>query len=284
MHAGPLQQRGDLAVHEVQLDQRRAAHAVDASRSSADPAKSRSARIGSTSCAAMSFAGGERLAMAARLAVDADPDLHLVVGQLEGRPARRRHGAARQRHAHRCGPAPFTGAARSATAARSRPSSAAAPDDLLQQHRERRRRGARRCRACPAPRRRRRSTTERTSMPSVGRELGGHLEVHHVAGVVLHDVQHARRRRRSACVAASIWSGRRRGEHLARAGRVEHPGADEPAVQRLVPGSAAGDQRRPCPAPWASPRRITRFSRSTDSSGCASASPAATRRARPPGR
>jgi hypothetical protein len=36
--------------------------------------------------------------------------------------------------------------------------------------------------------------------------------------------------------------GHRRGEHLAGAGRVEHPRADEPAVHRLVAGAAAGDQ------------------------------------------
>ena len=36
--------------------------------------------------------------------------------------------------------------------------------------------------------------------------------------------------------------GDRRGEHLARARRVEHAGADEAAVQRLVPGPAAGDE------------------------------------------
>ena len=52
-------------------------------------------------------------------------------------------------------------------------------------------------------------------------EVGGHLEVQHVAGVVLDDVQHA-----GAAVdrlgRLEHLVGRGRGEHLARAGRVEH--------------------------------------------------------------
>jgi hypothetical protein len=73
-----------------------------------------------------------------------------------------------------------------------------------------------------------------------GRQLGGHLEVHHVAGVVLDDVQDAR--------AAVDQLGRRqhlvgngRGEDLPRAGRVEHPQSDESAVERLVAGATARD-------------------------------------------
>jgi hypothetical protein len=72
--------------------------------------------------------------------------------------------------------------------------------------------------------------------------LGRHLEVHHVAGIVLDDEQHALaaldlRRRREHLV-------RRRGsEDLARAGGVEHAVADEAAVQRLVARAAARDQR-----------------------------------------
>ena len=75
----------------------------------------------------------------------------------------------------------------------------------------------------------------------VGRELGGHLEVQDVAGVVLHDVQHA-----GAAVdrrgGGQHLVGHRGGEDLAGAGRVEHAVADVPAVQRLVPGAAAGDE------------------------------------------
>ncbi len=78
--------------------------------------------------------------------------------------------------------------------------------------------------------------------PLVAGKVGGHLEVHDVAGVVLHDVQHAGAavdglRRRQHLV------GGRRGEDFARAGGVEHARADEPPVQRLVTGPAAGDDR-----------------------------------------
>src|SRR6202012_1688645 len=72
-------------------------------------------------------------------------------------------------------------------------------------------------------------------------ELGGQLEVEDVAGVVLHDVQDA-----GAAVhrlgGGQHLVGHRGGEHLPRGGRVQHAVADEAAVQRLVPGPAAGDQ------------------------------------------
>ena len=76
----------------------------------------------------------------------------------------------------------------------------------------------------------------------VARKVGGHLEVHHVAGVVLDDVEGA----------GAAVDGLRRGEHLvrrrggedlARAGGVEHTRADEPAVHRFVSRAAAGDDR-----------------------------------------
>ena len=138
-------------------------------------------------------------------------------------------------------PLALTRCATSATSARLRPSSAAAPGDLLHQHGD----------ADPAAA----GGVEAVLHGDVvvgdhgdhldaglgGGQLGGHLEVHDVAGVVLHDVQHARaavdgRGRLQHLV------GHRRGEHLARAGGVEHAEADEPAVQRLVARAAAGDQ------------------------------------------
>ena len=83
--------------------------------------------------------------------------------------------------------------------------------------------------------------TVSTRQALVGGELGGHLEVQHVAGVVLDDVDDA-----GAAVdrlgRGQDLVGHGRGEDLARAGRVEHAGADEPAVQRLVARPAAGDQ------------------------------------------
>ena len=72
------------------------------------------------------------------------------------------------------------------------------------------------------------------------RQVRRHLEVQHVARVVLHDVQ-------NACAAVDGLGrlehlvGRRRREDLARTGGVEHPAPDEPAVHRLVARAAAGD-------------------------------------------
>ena len=64
-----------------------------------------------------------------------------------------------------------------------------------------------------------------------------------VAGVVLDDEAARRGRRRRACAAAIHLVGRRRGEHLARAGRVEHAEAHIAGVQRLMARAAAGHQR-----------------------------------------
>ena len=83
-------------------------------------------------------------------------------------------------------------------------------------------------------------TTVATSM-SPADELGRHLEVQDVAGVVLDDVQDA-----GAAVDGAggglhlVRHGR--GEDVAGGGRVEHAQADEPAVQRFVTGAAARDQ------------------------------------------
>jgi hypothetical protein len=75
----------------------------------------------------------------------------------------------------------------------------------------------------------------------LGGHLGGHLEIHDIAGIVLDDVQHA-----SAAVdepGGLMHLVRcRRGEHLTGAGRVEHPRTDETTMQRLVPRPAAGDE------------------------------------------
>ena len=89
----------------------------------------------------------------------------------------------------------------------------------------------------------------------VAREVGGHLEVHDVAGVVLDDVQDAGAavdglRRRQHLVR------RRRGEHLARAGGVEHARADEAAVHAARAPSRRRRRSPPCPATGASARTI----------------------------
>ena len=85
---------------------------------------------------------------------------------------------------------PLTRWASSRTATRSLPSSAAAPTIFSSST------------VTPTPRRpavqvesstatSSRVTTVRTPTPPSGGQLAGHLEVHDVAGVVLHDVQHA---------------------------------------------------------------------------------------------
>ena len=138
-------------------------------------------------------------------------------------------------------PHPFTLRPMAATVARSCPASAAAPQIFSTRT------------VTPTPRRPavyRLSSTATSSLVTMdstfdarvlGGHLGRHLEVHDVAGVVLHDVQHA-----GAPVdelgRLEHLVGRRRGEDLARAGGVEHAETDEAAVQRLVPGPAAGDQ------------------------------------------
>ena len=72
--------------------------------------------------------------------------------------------------------------------------------------------------------------------------LGGHLEIHHVAFVVLDD-ESMPAPVSTASAAADHLVGRRRGEHLAGAGGIEHAVADEAGMQRLVTGAAAGNQR-----------------------------------------
>ena len=74
-------------------------------KSSALPfaAAPRSPTIAAQISSAMASARQQLDAAAARLAVDADAELHLVVGDLEGRLAGGGHGARGQRHAHRAG-------------------------------------------------------------------------------------------------------------------------------------------------------------------------------------
>ena len=145
----------------------------------------------------------------AGLAVDADPDLHLVLAELERRLAGGGHGARGQRHAHRSGVRVHLTAdvgdllEGSLLLRRS-------AGDLLQQDG-----GAD---ASPSGR------VEAVLHGDVvvdqhglhlgalgAAELGGHLEVHHVAGVVLDDVEHA----------GAAVDGLRRRLHLVRRRRRE---------------------------------------------------------------
>ena len=103
-------------------------------------------------------------------------------------------------------------------------------------------------------------------------QVGGHLEIHHVALVVLDDED-------AAAAGVDGLDGRhhlvgsRRREHLTGAGGVEHAEADEAGVQRLVPGTAAGNRAPPC-RPSASRRRTNlRSAPSATMSACAAANP-----------
>ena len=179
---------------------------------------------------------GERHPAPAGLAVDADADLHLVLGQVEGRLAGGRHGAGREGHAHAAAVGVDLARATSATSARLRPCSAAAPAIFSSST------------VTPTPRRPavyRLSCTATSSSVTTddhldaglgGGHLGGHLEVHHVAGVVLHDVQDA----------GAAVDGFGRLEHLVRHRRGEH-----------LPAQAASSipipTNPPCSGSWPEP-------------------------------
>ena len=180
--------------------------------------------------------------------MDPDAELHLVRADLERRPAGGWRRAGGERHAE----APTLGchppADRHHVCLRA-PGLRAGTGDLLYQDR----------RAGSAPA----SSVEavlhgdvvvhqdRLDLHTVvGGQLGRDLEVHHVAGVVLDDVDdaptgvHSLRRRHDR-----VW--RRRGEHLAGTGRVQHAEADEAAVERLMARSSTRDERH-----LARPRRL----------------------------
>ena len=72
-------------------------------------------------------------------------------------------------------------------------------------------------------------------------ELGGHLEVQDVTGVVLDDVEHPGAAVDGAGRGLHLIGDRRR-EDVAGTGRVEHAQPDEAAVERLVARAAAGQQ------------------------------------------
>ena len=183
---------------------------------------------------------GQRLTVPARLAVDADADLHLVGGQVEGRPARGGNGAGGQRHTH--GAAVLVDPVRDG-GHRIQVASllGGGTHDLLQQHRQA---------DAPASRGVQRVLDgnvvgdhhRRHAHASVGGQLRRHLEVHDIARVVLHDVQPPRTRL-SAGGGGQHLVGGRGGEHLAYASRIQHPGPDETAMQWLMAGATPGDHR-----------------------------------------
>src|SRR5205823_5268271 len=228
---------GDGGEDDVQLDERGAAEAVDHDE---DVAGQRQVGVDRVQGDTGDLLGGDELAAgAAGFAVDADAEFDLVVGELEAGLAGGGHGARGERHAEGAGPVVDLAGQRGGGGEVGAAFGGRA-DDLLHEH------GG----AGAPPTRRPGAVLHRHVVvddhgldpdPVVVGEFGGHLEVEHVAGVVLHDVQDA-----GAGVdglgGGQDLVGHRRGEHLTRAGRVEHAVAHEPAVQRLVPGPATGHQ------------------------------------------
>src|SRR6266404_1004919 len=98
---GWFEQSADNIIHQIKLRKRRRAEAVDQQDSLATRAL---AEIGSDGVDHLRRYLGSRpefYAAASRLAVDTHTDLHLVLGDVEGRLAGRRNRAARQRDADR---------------------------------------------------------------------------------------------------------------------------------------------------------------------------------------
>ncbi len=177
-------------------------------------------------------------ALLARLTVNADAELHLVVTHLEDGLAGGGHGAGGQGHAHAAaiavGLAGQVGALLQVVAGFGRRA-----DDLLDEDRG--------PDAAPA------GSVEAVlhghvvidedvlDGDALGMgQIGGHLEIEYVAGVVLDQEQHARAAVDGLGRLVHLV-GRGRGEDRAGAGRVEHTHADEAAVHRLVAAAAAGD-------------------------------------------
>src|SRR6266568_6961489 len=247
-HAALVQQPGHPPVDHVQLGERGAAHRVDEHQHALAGGEAQVLDDRPGDAVGELVAALHLDALAARLAVDADADLDLVVAQVEGGRAGGRHGARGERQAHRAdvvdhllgqvGDAVEVGALLGLGAG-----------ELLEQHGP----------ADPAPA----LGVERVLdghvvvdgdagdlLAAVAGQVGGHLEVHDVAGVVLDDVQHA-----GAAVdlvgGPFHLVGRWRGEHRAGTGGVEHAEPDEAAAHGLVAGATAADQ-----ADLAGPRRI----------------------------
>ena len=179
---------------------------------------------------------GQGHAAAAWLAVYAHADFHLVHADLEGRFTCSGHGAGGQRHAHGCSGFVDRVAQRFQCSQCFAALGGSAQNFLHDQ-------GA----GHAAPPRgvsrvfHRHIVIDHHHGVFLVQHFGCHLEIHHVAGVVLDDEENA-----SATVhglrGIHHLVGCGRGEDLTRAGRVKHAVADKTGVQRLVPGTAAGDQ------------------------------------------
>ena len=232
-----LQPVGDGCEDDVQLDERGTAEAVDHHQ---HVAGQRQVGVDGVQGDAGDLPrGDERAAGTAGFAVDADAELDLVFAQLEAGLSGRGYRARGQRHAERAGPVvDLTG--QPGGRGQVRAPFGRGAHDLLH---EDRRAGTAAARG-PGAVLHRHVVVDHDRLdadPVVVGQFRGHLEVEHVAGVVLDDVQHP------GPGVDRLGGGQdlvryRRGEHLTRAGGVEHPVPDVPAVQRLVSRPAAGHQ------------------------------------------
>src|SRR5919112_6211603 len=239
LYALALQHVCDVGVGDVELHKGRAAHAVD-----------HHGHLGAGEVDGVAQDPGQHfvddlvsrldvLALDARLAVDAHADLHLVIADVEDGLSTLRRGATRERHPHRAHVGidalgklldaceVFTVVGRCAA-------------DLVHED------GA--CYAAP-PARVRGVLDGHIVVgddvvglyPFGLAELPCHLEVEHVARVVLDDVEDPGSAVHGlARLEHLVWGGAR--EDGPGAGGVEHAWSDETAVGRLVARAAAGDE------------------------------------------
>src|SRR5438105_8111683 len=91
----------NLVVHDVELDERRPAHPVDEGEHVISVTEREIVEDRRHEHLGDLVRGSQLPALAAGLPVDADPDLHLVVADFEGRLPGCRDGAAGQGHPHR---------------------------------------------------------------------------------------------------------------------------------------------------------------------------------------
>ena len=182
--------------------------------------------------------------------MNADAHLHLVLAERECRRPGRRNGAAGQSHPHRAGPG-IDPLAQRRTAFEIYAPLGGGADDLLDNER------AGHAAAASAVGR---ALDGDIVIGDDGggaalRELGGHLEIHAVPGIVLDDEEDpglARDRLRRL----DDLIGRRGGEDLARTGGVEHAIAYESGVQRFVTAAAARDERHFVRVQLAAPQKL----------------------------
>ncbi len=179
----------------------------------------------------------ERAATDAGLSVDAHPDLHLAVRQLEGRPAGGRQGARRKRDAHR--PDPARGKLGGASHLGQRATLGGPRAGDLVQEEDAGDASTAMLLALRGGRDVVGAEDRRDLDPVEPGQLGGEVEVHHVAAVVAIDVQDAgatvdRPRHLEHLV------GRGRGEDIPDRRAVDEPLAQPADEQRQVAGAAAG--------------------------------------------